>query len=606
MRVLKRSPSPKKTPNQRPKNVIPDGQAPHLPDFADLVARIHFSPEEGHIWLDDQRMLLMHSSALGVFRRELIEGLGEQTARGLITRIGYNSGTRDAEMVRSLNRDQESIEAIYIGAQLHMLEGAVKVEPIAAEVDVGRGHFYGEFLWFGSAEGEEHVKLYGIGNEPACWMQIGYASGFASAFMGRPILFRETACCAQGAAHCHIVGKPVDHWDDADHELRFLQADALTSGLSVSRASSSLPADPTTTTSAQRLLNSRDVVGASAGFNAVCHMVRRVADTNTTVLFLGESGVGKEVLARSLHQISPRSNGPFVAINCAAIPDTLIESELFGVEKGAFTGATQSRQGRFERASGGTLFLDEIGILSFTAQGKLLRALQEQVIERVGDSKERKVDVHVVAATNLDLRAEVKAGRFREDLFFRLNVFPIRVPPLRERREDIPIFMNYFLKKFNTQKNRTASGFTSRAIDAMLSYQWPGNIRELENFIERGVILAPENGAIDTIHLFSGGERIEGNLLSLRTDGSLATDHSMSTGDLDQASTLESFVRLKLSGLSDKVDYKSCMTVFGDIEGALVTSALKKCAGNLSATARLLGISRPKLEYHLKKRTASE
>ncbi len=597
----RRSQGLKKAHQQRDTTVTATGQPPHFPDIGDLVARVRFSLEEGHIWLDDQRMLLMHSSALGVFRRELIEGLGEETARGLITRIGYNSGTRDAEMVRNLKRDQESIEGIYIGAQLHMLEGAVKVQPVAAEIDVGRGHFYGEFMWIGSAEGEEHVKLYGIGSEPACWMQIGYASGFASAFMGRPVLFREMECCAQGAAHCHIIGKPVDDWVDADHELRFLQADTLTSGLSISRTSSSFLADSTTTTNAQRLLNSRDVVGASAGFNAVCHMVRRVADTNTTVLFLGESGVGKEVLARSLHQISPRSAGPFVAINCAAIPDTLIESELFGVEKGAFTGAIQSRQGRFERASGGTLFLDEIGILSYTAQGKLLRALQEQVIERVGDSKERKVDVRVVAATNLDLRAEVKAGRFREDLFFRLNVFPIRVPPLRERREDIPIFMNYFLRKFNAQKNRSASGFTTRAVDAMLSYQWPGNIRELENFIERGVILAPENGAIDTIHLFSGGERIEERLLSLKTDGSLATDGAMPTGEPDQESALANLVRQKLSDLLDSVDYKSCKAIFDDIEDALVSQAVEKCGGNLSAAARLLGVSRPKLEYHFKK-----
>ena len=581
---------------------LPSGQSAEgatssqYPDIADLVSRIHFAPQQGRIWLEDQRMLLLHVSALGVLRRELIESLGMERARGLITRIGYNSGVRDADLAKKLNR-RGPVDAVHAGAQLHMLEGMVGVEPVRVEVDPARGHFLGEYIWHESAEDEEHVKLYGLGTEPACWMQIGYASGFASVFMGRPVLFRELECRAQGAAHCRILGKPVDSWEDAEDDLRYLRADVLTSGLSAGPAGAAPGAWSGGLSEPRSLLGEPGVVGASAGFNAVCHMVRRVASSQASVLFLGESGVGKEVLARSLHRISPRGPGPFVAVNCAAIPNELIEAELFGVEKGAFTGAVNSRLGRFERASGGTLFLDEIGILSWTAQGKLLRALQEREIERVGDSQSRKVDVRVVAATNLDLRAEVAAGRFREDLYFRLNVFPILVPPLRERREDIPIFLNHFLRKFNARDQRSVAGFTRRAIDAVQAYHWPGNIRELENLVERGVILAPDGGAIDVVHLFSGGERIDAALLGIGVDGALTG--TPAGGRVEPGPDR---VGSKISKLLQGVPVDDNDASLDEIEALLMDRAVEQAGGNLSAAARLLGITRPKLEYRLKHR----
>ncbi|WP_273457196.1 sigma-54-dependent Fis family transcriptional regulator [Nevskia ramosa] len=588
----------------------PPGQSPGAlpaaltyPDVADLLARIRFQPEQGRIWLDDQRMLLLHSSALGVLRRELIESLGADRARGLLTRIGYNSGSHDAELSRKLRGSGGAANAIYGGPQLHMLEGTVRVEPVMMEVDEEKGHFHGEFLWHGSSEAEEHIRLYGIGSEPACWQQIGYASGFISRFMGRPVLFREVQCCAQGASHCRIVGKPVEEWDDASHDLAFLRADALTAGLATSAPTDLGVASPIGS-AAQDLLGDTDVVGASAGFNAACHMVRRVADTQATVLFLGESGVGKEVLARSLHRVSPRGAGPFITINCAAIPETLIESELFGVERGAFTGATTARPGRFERAHGGTLFLDEIGILSWTAQGKLLRALQEREIERVGGTRTHKVDVRLVAATNLDLREEVRARRFREDLFFRLNVFPITVPPLRERREDIPIFMNHFLRKFNLRNARKVTGFTGRAIDAMLGYDWPGNIRELENIVERGMILAPEGGAIDAFHLFSGGEQLASGTLSLDRGGSLRSDQQKAAAEAAPAAQEvppEARTSQAIADLLDAVGNGAAEGLSIDrIEALMIERAVAQAGGNLSAAARLLGITRPQLAYRLK------
>jgi DNA-binding NtrC family response regulator/predicted hydrocarbon binding protein len=572
-----------------------DAESLAFPDIGDLVARIHFAHEHGRIWLDDQRMVLLHSSALGVLRHELIESFGVDRARGVLTRIGYNSGARDAELAHQL-RGSGSNDAINAGAQLHMLEGMAGVEALRSEIDTARGHYLGEYLWYETVESEQHIKLYGVGTEPGCWMQIGYSSGFASRFVGFPVLYRELECRCQGAVRCRILGKPVDSWDDAEEDLRHLRADDITAGLSTGRAGVRFGVNLPAGAAAKSLLEDPEVVGVSAGFNAVCQMVRRVADSEASVLFLGESGVGKEVLARSLHRISPRGQGPFVAINCAAIPEQLIESELFGVERGAFTGAAQSRPGRFERASGGTLFLDEIGILGWTAQGKLLRALQEREIERVGDTKTRKVDVRVVAATNLDLRREVAEGRFREDLYYRLNVFPVRVPPLRERREDIPIFLNHCLRKFNARDRRRVTGFTARAVDAMLTYHWPGNIRELENMVERGVILAPDGGSIDTVHMFVGDEQVNAAVLGVSREGMLTAGAE----DIPPPARPVDRVARKFSNLLHGVREDGNDASLEEIETLLMRQAVAQSGGNLSAAARLLGITRAKLEYRLR------
>jgi transcriptional regulator with AAA-type ATPase domain len=381
-------------------------------------------------------MMLMHISNLGSLRQELIESLGKERARGLITRIGYQAGARDAEMTRKVRADLSIYDDFLAGPQLVSLEGIVFCEPLGLHIDVEKGEYYGAFHLVDCAEAEAHVATYGIGNEGVCWMLVGYACGYTSAFMGRPILWREFECRSMGHQKCRVIGKPVEEWTDAEDDLRFLQI-----GDFVKWTTDSPAPEPAPSRLAERIssanANAFGMVGISSGFNTVCHMVKKVAPTEATVLFLGESGVGKEIFANNLHQLSSRCNGPFIAVNCAAIPEHLMESELFGVEKGGFTGATSSRPGRFERADGETLFLDEIGTLSFTAQGKLLRAIQESEIERVSDSRTRKVDVRLIAATNVNLREEVQAGRFREDLFYRLNVFPIKVPPLRERRDDI-------------------------------------------------------------------------------------------------------------------------------------------------------------------------
>lgn len=237
-----------------------------------------------------------------------------------------------------------------------------------------------------------------------------------------------------------------------------------------------------------------EVVGADFGLREVMEMVRQVAPSNSPTLLLGETGTGKEVIANAIHRASPRSNGPMISMQCGAIPDALLDSELFGHERGAFTGATERKRGRFERADGGTLFLDEIGELNPEAQVRLLRVLQERRFERLGGSKTLEVDVRVIAATHRDLEAMVRAGTFREDLWYRLSVLPIRIPPLRLRRQDIPALVRYFIHRKSNEMNRSRQAqVSSHDFERLQAYDWPGNVRELQNVVERSLILSREN-----------------------------------------------------------------------------------------------------------------
>ena len=260
-----------------------------------------------------------------------------------------------------------------------------------------------------------------------------------------------------------------------------------------------------------------NIVGESAELQAVFDVVMRAAPTRATILVLGESGTGKELVAQAIHEASPRREKPFIKVNCAALTETLLESELFGHEKGSFTGAAGRREGRFELADGGTLFLDELGEISPALQVKLLRVLQQQEFERVGGTETIKVDVRVVAATNKDLEAEVKAGRFREDLYYRLNVVAVTLPPLRRRKSDIPALVQHFLERYGQMHGKKITGLAPGTLNALLAHDWPGNVRELGNVIERAVVLArgteltsddlpetlkgprPAGGAIDTL-----------------------------------------------------------------------------------------------------------
>jgi DNA-binding NtrC family response regulator/predicted hydrocarbon binding protein len=543
-----------------------------LPDIADLAARLRFSADEGRIWLDDQRMMLLHLGAFAALREELVGRYGLGEARSMFYRMGYQSGARDAELVRKVRPNRKIEEAFAVGPQMHMLEGIVRVEPVRLEMDVENGHYLGEFIWYDSIEADAHLSLYGVGTEPACWMQLGYASGYTSAFVGRPIAYRELDCRCMGHPNCRILGKPAEAWPDREHDpVRIVVPEELCPDAAKPVA----PGDE------------KRMVGASSGFIAAFHRLEQVAPTNTTVLLLGETGVGKERFARMLHESSERSGAPFVAVNCSAMPRELIESELFGVVRGAYTGANEDRPGRFERANGGTLFLDEIATMALPAQAKLLRALQEREVERVGGTKTVPVNVRVVAATNVNLRSEVEAGRFRADLYYRLSVFPIRVPPLRERRDDIPRLIEHFVFRFAATHGKKIPGLTNRAVDALLDYDYPGNIRELENMIERAVILAQPGSPLDVHQLFDSIDPVEAHYLSLNRRGELSDARSV-----EPASELESAVGQILDASAS----------FDEIETLMLETAVDRAHGNLSHAAKLLGLTRPQLVYRLKKR----
>ncbi len=296
----------------------------------------------------------------------------------------------------------------------------------------------------------------------------------------------------------------------------------------------------------------RAIIGQSPAFRAVMNTLSQAAPSTATVLLLGESGTGKELFARALHDHSARSGGPFVPINCAAIPETILESELFGYERGAFTGAIARKEGRFERASGGTLFLDEVGEMSPSVQVKLLRVLQEGEIERLGGTGPIKVDVRIVAATNKDLKKLVEEGRFREDLYYRLNVVPLLLPPLRERHEDISLLADHFLRMYGQKNLKAMAGFSKAALERLQSYAWPGNVRELENAVERAVVLCRSS----TVELEDLPESVRG--------GPLGSDR---------------FIVIPIGTPMDEIELK------------VIHETLRHTKGDKTLAARLLGIA---------------
>jgi DNA-binding NtrC family response regulator len=547
------------------------------PQDADLRRLVRFSSEDGTIWLAEHRMLLLHTAALGSLRKELINSVGLEQARRILTRMGFASGTRDAELAKKIRAGRPVMDAFLVGPQLHMLEGSVRVTPIKLEMDITAGKFFGELRWDNSWEAEAHIREFGPQTESICWMLLGYASGYTTEFMGRFVLFKEVQCVACGTDHCLIIGKPVEEWPDAEEHLRYYEADSIVSKLLELRTEVDV-----LRSSLEQQYQIENLVGESPAFRRTYDLVSKAAGTNVTVLLTGETGVGKERFARALHDLSGRRAGPFVAVNCAALPDDLVESELFGVEKGAFTGAHASRAGKFERADGGTIFLDEIGDMPLPAQAKLLRVLQEGEIERLGDERTRKINVRVVAATNANLEASVKAGRFRSDLFYRLNVYPIAVPPLRERAADIPTLAKAMLKRFGTLHGKHFGGITDKAMKALTTFTWPGNIRELENMIERGVILAPNDGWVELDHLSPCLGNIAEREASISESGHIQDKRPADQNQLCNA--------ILASGYSLEA-----------IESMLLEEAVQQAGGNLAGAARLLGLSRPQLSYRLKR-----
>jgi transcriptional regulator with PAS, ATPase and Fis domain len=414
----------------------------------------------------------------------------------VLTQFGFAHGWRMAAAMQKEFEWANNEEWRRAGPQIYTLEGLFRTQPGAEDPLTEKGA-----MLLASYEAEQHLLHFGRSDWAVCWTICGLMSGYVSHTIGSEVYVLEDRCLGEGHAACHLLGRTREEWgDERSQELAFFDSGRLEECLevSLSRVTETLKAAEDKLRAHRRALVrvARDVeeplgiLAKSPKMQHVVDLARRVAKVDATVLITGESGVGKERIARLVHDESTRAAGPFIAVNCGAITETLLESELFGHTRGAFTGAASDRPGLFEAANRGTLLLDEIGEVSPGMQVKLLRVLQEREIRRVGENKSRPVSVRVLAATNRDLAHGVADGTFRQDLYYRLKVVELHVPPLRDRREDILPLARVLLADAALRMGRKISGLAPRVVDQLLRYEWPGNVRELENAMERAVALA--------------------------------------------------------------------------------------------------------------------
>ena len=475
-----------------------------------LLELLRFDGAEGTIRWKHRRMLLLDADAMGLLRRELINTLGSAAAKRILTRFGYAYGYRDALTSKELLRWKDQQELWELGPWLLTQEGAARVRVLRSRIDPANDIFEVEAEWFNSYEAEQHrLHIEPISESPVCWTLTGYASGHSTALFGREVFYYEKECLGKGDKRCLVIGIPADDTIEEARNLKALyKVEAIETDLSrlvvsLEQQARELQSEREKVGSLELLVvhlqeaitqggGTDELVGSHPKFRHVIADIARVASTNTTVLICGETGTGKELVARAIHAKSDRNNQPMVTVNCAALPQSLVESELFGHEKGAFTGALARKPGRFEIANGGTIFLDEVGELPLDTQAKLLRVLQEGELQRLGGTHPIRVDVRAIAATNRRLDELVAEGKFRSDLYYRLNVFPITVPPLTDRPEDIPLLANYFVQRFKRKFAKDISRIDSTSVKALMNYKWPGNIRELEHVIERAVLISED------------------------------------------------------------------------------------------------------------------
>ena len=457
---------------------------------------------EGNLNLHGRRLVMHSIHAFAQLRKDLFQKIGYERTRRIFTRFGYYWGQADAAAMKRIFNWDNLEEWIKAGPRMHTIQGVNKAIVKSLVIDKKLGSFKMDVVWRNSGEVDEHLLAFGKSKAPVCWMLVGYASGYATFCLGKNIYFIEKKCRAKGDRICTATGKDEKSWANEikPHLSYFQETEGIQSEiLSLTKQLKSKTRELAKQKKRLEILENKSHTSFaevhSKAFQQVLELASRVAPFDTSVLITGESGSGKEVLARYIYSLSLRAKKPFLAVNCAALPETLLESELFGYKTGSFTGAVSDRIGIFENAHHGTIFLDEIGDISPNMQIKLLRVLQEKEITRVGESKPRKIDVRIMAATNRNLQQAIRDGKFREDLYYRLGVIEIQVPPLRQRTDDILPLARYFIKKLSKKLKISNLRLNARCLDYLIAYNWPGNVRELENALERAVVLS-QNGMI--------------------------------------------------------------------------------------------------------------
>lgn len=528
--------------------------------YADLDPKELLQFEDGLIRFAGERVLLFDANTLGILRKELVYMIGLQSTRGVFTRMGFAQGWMTAQRLKEDFPWDSDDEWRRAGGRLHGLKGHVRVEvpPWVEDRPVPFAHS----LWRDSYEADQHLRHMGQAEAPVCWTLCGYVSGYLSFANNRRVIALEQQCRGQGDAVCFMEARFEEDWgDEAAEIVPLMETPCLTKGLNNATQALRKVEEKLEEKRAQRrqaaLTHGGDIVARSENMLRCLSLAKQVSGVDSSVLLTGESGCGKERLAQLIHGQSTRMKGPFLAVNCGAVTESLLESELFGHKRGSFTGATQDRAGLFEAARGGTLFLDEVGELPPGMQVKLLRVLQERQVRRVGENHARPVDVRLIAATNRDLPEEVAAGRFREDLYYRLKVIHLPIPPLRERKADVLPLARHFLERLGLRLGREkVEGFSPEAADILLRHSWPGNVRELENAVEHALVLAP-------------GSRIQPE--------DLPTDLRPQTGPvLTRGGTL------------------------AEVERAHIEATLAACGGNQTRAAEQLGIGTATLYRKLK------
>jgi two-component system, NtrC family, response regulator HydG len=457
---------------------------------------LELDPDGGVIRFAGQRAILLDAVAMGILRQYLVDNFGLTAARAVLTQFGFAHGWRMATAMKAAFQWMNDEDWRLAGPRIHTLGGLFRIQPGSEDPLTKNG-----LMLLASYEAEQHILHFGRSDTPVCWTICGLMSGYISHTTGKEIYVLEDRCLGQNHVACRFRGLTREEWgDERAEELDFFDSGRLDACLDVSlrRVTESLKSVEKKIQAHRRALvriahdvdEPFGIIAKSKKMQDVLELARRVAKVDATLLITGESGVGKELIARLVHDESARAGGPFIAVNCSAIPESLFESELFGHKRGAFTDAVTDRQGLFETANNGTLLLDEIGEISPSMQAKLLRVLQEREIRRVGESKNRPVNARVLAATNRDLAREVADGVFRQDLYYRLKVVELNVPPLRDRRDDILPLARVLLADAAVRMGRKIVGFVPRTVDQLLRYEWPGNVRELENAMERAAALA--------------------------------------------------------------------------------------------------------------------